>query len=75
MPAYFSPPEAIITNVVVEMATAAVQTAYQETRDEGLTVLVAVDDSLVQITPDDDQIVLKSLPPLQTPARRMLIIR
>jgi len=60
---------------VSSVASKAVHAAFLEARAEHLSVVVAEGNELIQVGPDDTRTVLKQLPPLQKPARRMLIIR
>ncbi len=59
---------------VPSIAAKAVHAAFLDARENKLPVTVAEGDDLVELGPDNSRTVLKQLPPLQTPARRMLII-
>lgn len=66
--------DASVELTVAELAAEAVHAAFRETRAQGLPVVVAEGNDLVQLEPDGRRTVLKPLPPLQQPARRELTI-
>lgn len=77
MPAFPEPtvPDAPVKDAIMDYAKKAVQAAYAKTKDAGLPVVVASDDTLVRIEADGQKTVLKQLPPKQAPSRRSLTIR
>ncbi|MBO0933268.1 hypothetical protein [Fibrella aquatilis] len=68
------PDETDVAIDMSEVATKAVHAAFLKARESRLPVVIAEGDQLIEVGPDNSRTVLKQLPPLQKPARRLLII-
>ncbi|WP_461101619.1 hypothetical protein [Spirosoma koreense] len=60
---------------VASVAAQAVHAAFLEARENDLPVVVAEGDELVELGPGNSRTVIKQLPPLRKPTRRLLIIQ